>query len=421
MKNLLREKPSLARLTGICESRLDSFGVHMRTYILGLLNTEEADSLTLSGESLANLHAGGSDFHSAPMVSKSSRYRFAASHTTKGQSSHQGSLSPRPNTFKDGTARSSFSIRNGIKDKLRRKGDGYHSSVLAISQPSTPVSTLCTHSGSQCEDDSIRGSYDCNLLPSIAQSEIPCLSSSLSLPIPLSINCYPPPISASCSLFSPYYCWCPPCPSSFQYSVTTSPLPVTFDESMPIPPLSSLWSTALPLRGTSSIPLDGPTLPILNLPPLLPEPIVCLPVPVTSLVTLPSSQQFSTFTPYICDSIVHIPMIDVYSTGQGYLVSADPGISSVRPPLFSGFVNHPLIPCTESAVEKSTRETLTMLMTSAPVSTCLKPMIVLPEIDEINKNMLSLHVSSIKFNPFEGFKHQCLVCGFLFSADLVFL
>ncbi|KAL3650231.1 hypothetical protein CASFOL_006634 [Castilleja foliolosa] len=33
---------------------------------------------------------------------------------------------------------------------------------------------------------------------------------------------------------------------------------------------------------------------------------------------LPTSQQLSTFTPLMCDPIVHIPVINVCSSGQGY-------------------------------------------------------------------------------------------------------
>lgn len=291
MKNLLRKKPSLARLTGICESRPDSFGAHIRAYLLGSPNIAEANSHTLSGESRANLQSGDSDCHSASMILKSSRCRLTSSHTTKGQPSHQGSLSPKPNTFKDGTARSSSSIRDGIKEKLRRK----ENSLLSISQPYTPVSIK---SSSQCEDDNIRGSDGRSFLASITQPEVPHLSFSLSPPIPLLIDFYPPARSTSGSLLSPNYCWCPPYPSSLQYSVTPYYLPVTFDESMPLPPLSSLLSTAVPAVSlvTSSLPLDVPKLPSMSLPPLLPESFIRLLVPVTSLVTLPSSQQISTFT-----------------------------------------------------------------------------------------------------------------------------
>ncbi|XP_020252396.1 uncharacterized protein LOC109829770 isoform X3 [Asparagus officinalis] len=391
MKNLLRRKPSLARLTGICESRLDSFATHIRAYLLGSSNTAEADLLSLSGESSAGVHASDTYFHSPPLFSKSSRCRFTAAHTTKGQPSHQGSLSPRPNTFKDGTARSSSSIRNNIKEKLKRRGDTHNSSFLSISQPSIPtVSTSCTQSSHQPEDETVRGSDSdsCSFLPSVTLSEMHCISSSPSSSIPLFLNLPSSLISSSNSLFSPYYCLCPPCPSALQYPAAPSRLPITFNESMPLPPLSSLLSASVPPVSlvTSSVPLSIPSLPTINLPSLFPESFARLSIPVTSFVTLPTSQQISTFSGYMSDPIVHTPVIDVCSSGQGYLVSAGPAMSSVMPPLLPSFVNHPLISSTESAVENSARETLRMLMASTPKFTYQKPMIVIPGTDGMNHN-----------------------------------
>lgn len=67
----------------------------------------------------------------------------------------------------------------------------------------------------------------------------------------------------------------------------------------------------------------------------------------------------------MCDPIVHIPLIDVCSSGQGYLVSAGPTIASAIPPLHSRLVN-PLIPETaDSVVEKGARETLRLLISSS--------------------------------------------------------
>jgi hypothetical protein len=66
----------------------------------------------------------------------------------------------------------------------------------------------------------------------------------------------------------------------------------------------------------------------------------------------------------MCDPIVHIPVIDVFSSGQGYLVSAGPTIATTIPPLHTKLVN-PLIPNTaDSAVEKGARETLRLLISS---------------------------------------------------------
>ncbi|KAK8654821.1 hypothetical protein V6N13_107419 [Hibiscus sabdariffa] len=70
-----------------------------------------------------------------------------------------------------------------------------------------------------------------------------------------------------------------------------------------------------------TLPLDLADVPSLDFPAFLPEPLVRLP--------MASSQQVPTFTPLICDPIVHIPVIDVCSSGgQGYLVSAGPSLST---------------------------------------------------------------------------------------------
>lgn len=66
------------------------------------------------------------------------------------------------------------------------------------------------------------------------------------------------------------------------------------------------------------------------------------------------------------DPIVHIPVIDVCSSGQAYLVSAGPAISSAIPPLLPTRVS-PLIPEAESLAEKNARETLRRLIDSSPV------------------------------------------------------
>jgi hypothetical protein len=63
------------------------------------------------------------------------------------------------------------------------------------------------------------------------------------------------------------------------------------------------------------------------------------------------------------DPIVHLPLMDIRSAGQAYLVSAGPSISTAIPPL----VVKPLVQATESVVEKNARETLMRLLESAPM------------------------------------------------------
>lgn len=91
--------------------------------------------------------------------------------------------------------------------------------------------------------------------------------------------------------------------------------------------------------------------------------------PLPSFAAKSSAQQIPTFTPFMSDPIVHVPVIDVCSSGcQGYLVSAGPTISSAVPPLHPGIVS-PLLPEAESAAEKNARETLRMLMAASAPAT----------------------------------------------------
>ena len=396
MKDLLRRKPTLSHLTGICESRLESLATHLRTYLLGTSNAPEADPIAPSGALPTSVNTAGRDSQSPSPFWKSSRVHSGASHASKEQPSHQDSPSSRSITFRDRTIRSSSSMRTGIKEKLRRHGDD--NPTLFINSQAMPCVSLCGQTTVRCEDDSIRGSDCCELLPLISKPEMPCVSSSLPTSVPSLLNLPPPQISASKSMFSPYYCWCPPRPSSLQYSVSPhhSPLPITSDESIPLPPLSSLFSSGRPVPPfTPNLSFDVSKLPTLDLPHLFAEPIVRLPLTVSSLVTLPTSQQISTFAPFIMsDPIVHTPVIDVCSSGQGYFVSAGPAISSAVLPLPPSFGNHPLIPNTESAVEKSARETLRMLMASTPASTCQKPVTIFPPfLGKMDENFLGGPVS----------------------------
>lgn len=62
--------------------------------------------------------------------------------------------------------------------------------------------------------------------------------------------------------------------------------------------------------------------------------------------------------PIMCDPIVHIPVIDICSSGQGYLVSAGP--TSMIP------TSIPPLPVeNDSLVEKGARETLRLLISGA--------------------------------------------------------
>ncbi|KAI4339172.1 hypothetical protein MLD38_024139 [Melastoma candidum] len=159
-------------------------------------------------------------------------------------------------------------------------------------------------------------------------------------------------VSSDCRpVFAPCYCWCPPSSSVLKPSVISSGIPGSLKESsLPsLSPLVPMVSSSL-LIPSSSISLAN--LP-LELPVFLPDRLPRLP--------MPSSQPVPTFTPLICDPIVHIPVIDVCSAGQGYLVSAGPGVTAgIAPKLIN-----PLIPETNSVLEESARETLRLLISSS--------------------------------------------------------
>lgn len=396
MRDLLRGKPTLSHLTGISESRLNSFATHLRAYLIGSSNIAKANSSASSNSLLSTSSTLESDSQSSSMVSKSFRFRPTVAHFAKMHPFHQGSLSPRSNTFKDGMPRTLSSIRSGAREKLKRRGESHLSNLSAInsqeitSLPLCPADVLFTR---QCEDDISSDNGSCSCVP-CSLPDMSCLASPLSSFNPLSIY-LPPQVPVPSSLFTPYYCWCPPCPSSLQYTVTPPHLPSVSTESLPLPPLSSLLPAARPPVSLvqTKMSIDAGELPPTNFPAPFPDPLVRFPLPVSSLVTLPNSQQIPTFTPFMSDPIVHIPVIDICSSGQGYLVSAAPAISSAIPPLLPSLAN-PLIPETESLVEKSARETLRMLMASAPTPTTPRLMNVLPAVfSSVNENFSCTNVS----------------------------
>ncbi|KAK9159005.1 hypothetical protein Scep_005579 [Stephania cephalantha] len=361
MKDLLYRKPSLARLTGISELRLDCFATHLRAYLLGPTagNREEnskASSIPLDWD--LNTHSALASKHCT---------RNLSGLLGKTHPLYQGILSPRSNSFKETTSRN-FSLRSLPREKARQRVESLRCpSVNAnefVTSPSTKETSISCHpeiklSGGAIEEKS---SPPLSFLESLGRSATVLPSSS-------------PPLSkatsSSSSLFSPCYCWCPPLAPAFQYTVQPPCLPIASAEA--IPPLPPLISGS---RSTSSFVLPNPPLnltevPSLDFPAFLPDPTVMAPRPVSSFITMSGSQQIPTFTPLICDPIVHIPLVDICSSGQGYLVSAGPAISINVPPLRP-------IPETESLVEKSARETLRLLLSSSQSNPQL--MDVLPSV-----------------------------------------
>ncbi|KAJ9553435.1 hypothetical protein OSB04_017480 [Centaurea solstitialis] len=312
MKNLLDRKPSLAELTGISNSRLHRFVDHLRTYLVGPIPLD-SDTILVSTTPASNTNAAEATQtpNSPSMASKPSRVRSC-------------SLSPRPSSFKEGPPRSLASLRNVVREKLRRKGSEKQ-------QQQQPVPSLSTGEPSSLNN------HEKDKLPESSTPPETCLFPPLSglepgkaVDMP-SLSAAPqiPPIAAS-SLFSPYYCWCPPVVSTLQYTV--APLHTTSTaESFTLPPFSALLSGSAP-RSSSPIPN------LSEIPPFLP-------------LSMPSSQQIPMF---MCDPIVHVPVIDICSSGQAYLVSASPAMSVSIPPLVQ-----------ESESEKSARDTLRLLISGS--------------------------------------------------------
>ncbi|TYI78282.1 hypothetical protein E1A91_D06G200300v1 [Gossypium mustelinum] len=344
VKDLIKRKPSIAELTGISESRLGCFATQLRAYLFG--STVSNTQASYSGPPSPNSVLHTIDVHNGQTssTSKSLRSRHSSSQVLKVNALYQGSLSPRSSSFKEGLTRNLSSLRSNTRDKLRRRGDNHLSEAesLTIASPVSKVSS----DGNQAETNKLPDVKSCPFTPNFLES-----LGKLSLPPTLSSISQPSLVSP---VFSPYYCWCPPGSSTLQHSAA-SELPLSSIESLKLPPLSSI----LPMNSASSLlkpspPLNLADVPSLDFPAFLPEPLVRLP--------MASSQQIPTFTPLICDSIVHIPVIDVCSSGQGYLVSAGPTLSTTIPPLHPNLVN------TETMVEKGARETLRLLISGSTQS-----------------------------------------------------
>ncbi|KAK6122064.1 hypothetical protein DH2020_044187 [Rehmannia glutinosa] len=322
---------------------------HLRAYLTGSVITSAQASDILSATTADESVDSSSEFHppqSSFNCQKSSRFRPFGSQGSKTNLIYLGSLSPRSSSFKEGLQKSLSTIKSAAREKLRRRVENYVSCIdidslsLASSNSTNPSSSNSFQKDKLPEVNGTLPFSALNFLDVFGKStELPVSAPEIKLP------------SSPPSPFSPQYCWCPPVASALQYTIGNPQLPISSAEPFSLPPLSSLLSSAMPSTLLTSKPLlNVAELPPLNFPSFLPEPIV----------RLPSSQQIPTFTPFICDPIVHIPVIDICSSGQGYLVSAGPSMSTSIPPLVD-----PLLPNSESTVEKSARETLRMLINSS--------------------------------------------------------
>lgn len=350
MKDLVWRKPSIAELTGISEARLSCFATQLRAYLVATVDSSRASSLgsPIPPLDTSTEQSGTSQNGQSSTTSfKSLRSRHTGSQAVKGNSFYQGSLSPRSSSFKEGLPRSLSSLRSASREKLRRRGDSQFSAVDNLTMTlSIPVDAS---SSNNSEDDKLP-----EITRSLPFSPSSFLESLGKLAVPPALSPTTQVGYVGSPLFSPYYCWCPPGASTLQFSAAPQQIPASLSESPFLPPLSSLLPANMPSTVlTSTLPLN---LDEVKFPALLPDSMVRLPIQ--------TSKQIPIFTPLMCDPIVHIPVIDVCSSGQGYLVSAGPAISTAIPPLHPNLVN-PLIPETESMVEKGARETLRLLISGS--------------------------------------------------------
>lgn len=343
MRDLIKMRPSLAELTGIDESRIDCFAIHLRAYLHGSAAINPQASSMMSRDPSVAGFVDSSELGFDAQISVASQKPLWSEHVSSmgSNTSLMSSLSPMSNAFKDSMLRNSSSVCVSI-DGPRHPGDSYFSRVdsqiAGISSTDAPSSTYV-------EDDKIgRETRPSNVLEPLVAA-LPFRGSAATVH------------SLDSTVFSPYYCWCPPAVPTLQFSVGTPHLPILSRDSS-IPLLSSIAPSAC----SSSILTPKPSLVTdvsLDFPPLLPEPLIRLPF------SLATSQQIPTFTPLVGDSIVHIPVLDVCSSGQGYFVSAGPAISGSIPQLHPNLVNPLIPPETESMAEKSARETLRLLINNS--------------------------------------------------------
>uniref|UniRef100_A0A7N0RFD7 Uncharacterized protein n=1 Tax=Kalanchoe fedtschenkoi TaxID=63787 RepID=A0A7N0RFD7_KALFE len=246
MKDLFKRKPSLAELTGINDSRLDCFATYLRAYFSG--STSDCNSL----------------------MSKSLRHRSNANQATKSGSPCQSSLGPRPNFFKEGMSRTSFSLKSVVREKLRRRGGEITLSALE-NITSDSAATFQTFS-SQCSQEKHSEVSGLTELPTH------CLFESVEK-VPPSLCSSTAGVSSRSAICSPAYCWCP-IGSNFLSISGSLQLPLATAKLRTLPPLSSLLQA-----GRASSLLTPLSPPILELPAYLPDPLARLPF---SMPRLPS-------------------------------------------------------------------------------------------------------------------------------------
>jgi len=376
MKDLLKRKPSIVELSGISKSRLDCFATQLRAFLVGstgdISGRDHSVCASTSANSVSCCNVSSESSH--PSSSKFPRSRNIGNQTAKADTTlYQSILSPRSSSFKEVPPRNLSSHRIAAREKMKRRGDNHQQIVDNLTNDSTNISDLSSTSDHDKASEVTKAvTFSPSFLGSLGK---------LGVPSSLGLGGEVPPVVSP--LFSPYYCWCPPgissCPSiaaatqSPKSSIETLPFP-SGASFLPSPLSAALLDPVQPLSASMDFPMDFP--------PFLPDPLVRM--------TLPTSQQIPTFTPLMCDPIVHVPVIDVCSSGQGYLVSAGPAMSTSIPPLHPKLVK-PLIPESDAVVEGA-RETLRLLISGSSQNQQMIRRDTLPAIltnpDENQNNIL---------------------------------
>ncbi|KAJ8540460.1 hypothetical protein K7X08_030379 [Anisodus acutangulus] len=341
MRDLVKMKPCLAELTGIEESRIDCFAIHLRAYLHGsaAINPQASSMMSRDPPIAGSVDSSELGLDAQISVARQKPLRSEHFGVLGSNTSLISSLSPMSSAFKDSMTRNTSSVC-ASGDGPRHQGDSY---LSCIDSQIVGTSSTDAPSSIYVEDGKLeREASPSNVLEPLVAAP-PFRGSAAAIH------------ALDSTVLSPYYCWCPPAVSTLQYSVGTPHLPILSIDSIPLLPSKAPACSSSILTPMPSLVTDVSTL---DFPPLLPESLIRLPF------SLATSQQIPAFSPLVGDSIVHIPVIDVCSSGQGYFVSAGPAISGSIPQLHLNLVN-PLIPEAESMAEKSARDTLRLLINNS--------------------------------------------------------
>lgn len=350
LKNLLIKKPSLADLTGISESRLCYFA---RSFLGG-----STDSKTHTGSIVSvTLPLKILDAQTATLPCNPAHSHNSSSQEANPDSFYQSHLSPTACSTKE-VLPENIPTFTSVVESLRLIDESHFSSAknISVALPDYTDKSSLNHLKaelSNCDENLQSPSSFLGLFDQFSNPPFPS-------PAVSEVS------SASSSQFSPYYCWYPPVASAMQH------ISIPPTESFVLPPLSSLLSTSMPsslLAPKASLIFSEYS--SLDFPPFLPEPLVRL------TLSPPSAQQIATYTPLMCDPIVHIPVIGIRSSDSGYLGSAGRAISTTVPPLHPALTNIS-IPESSLAIENSARETLQLLLSRSGRNSNL--MSVLPSL-----------------------------------------